>query len=506
MPPLPPGVTARQFSNALKEFGEAVGPEWVLSTDEDVKTYRDAFSPFWEESEEPIPSGAVAPNTVEQVQQVVRIANSYRIPLWAVSTGRNLGYGGAAPLNSGTIVLDLKRMNRVLEVSEANASALVEPGVSFFDLYRYIQERGLKLMLDLPQPGWGSVMGHALDRGVGQGPYEDRFGAHCGMEVVLPNGEVMRTGMGAVPGAKSWQHNPYGFGPFVDGMFAQSNFGVVTKMGFHLLPEPEALRLVTVTAPRREDVVPFVNTVGYLKNAGICPASFGIRSPRNDTGYWSASLKFYGPLKVIDAQWEHAQEKFSAIAGVQFREDALYRFPLSPDAVDRIPNKNVLGIPDLSAFGQAFVRDARPHGYGHYFLAPIIPMSGEAMLEAQDVFEQAFTELELPGRGPVGFTGWQRRSLISLISLPVEHDTGKARKNREAFRSLLRIAGEHGWGVYRTPVVFMPDAMDVYSYNNHALRRFHETIKDALDPNGILAPGKCGIWPRRLRETREARA
>jgi 4-cresol dehydrogenase (hydroxylating) len=45
----------------------------------------------------------------------------------------------------------------------------------------------------------------------------------------------------------------------------------------------------------------------------------------------------------------------------------------------------------------------------------------------------------------------------------------------------------------------MSDVMNVYSYNNHALLRFHETIKDAIDPNGILAPGKSGIWPKHLR-------
>ena len=58
-------------------------------------------------------------------------------------------------------------MNRILEVNERNASALVEPGVSYFDLYRYIQERKLKLWIDCPDPGWGSVIGNALDHGGG---------------------------------------------------------------------------------------------------------------------------------------------------------------------------------------------------------------------------------------------------------------------------------------------------------------------------------------------------
>ena len=159
---LPPGVSGKDFADALRQFQEAVGKEWVFSSDEDTDLYRDAYSPFWHEAEEPIPSAAVAPDGVEQIQQILKVANDYKIPLWTISTGKNLAYGGAAPLLSGSVVLDLKRMNRILEVNEENAYALVEPGVSYFDLYRYIQDRGLKLWIDPPDPGWGSPIGNWL--------------------------------------------------------------------------------------------------------------------------------------------------------------------------------------------------------------------------------------------------------------------------------------------------------------------------------------------------------
>ncbi len=63
---------------------------------------------------------AVAPTSTEQVQEIVRIANEFRIPLWTVSRGKNFAYGGAAPVLSGSVVLDLSRMNRILEVSESS--------------------------------------------------------------------------------------------------------------------------------------------------------------------------------------------------------------------------------------------------------------------------------------------------------------------------------------------------------------------------------------------------
>ena len=105
---IPPGVNERDFTSALGEFENAVGSDWVFTSDEDTRLYRDAYSPVQNEPEEILVSAAVAPDNVEEVQQVVRVANRYRIPIYPISTGRNLGYGGSAPNLSGSVVLDLK--------------------------------------------------------------------------------------------------------------------------------------------------------------------------------------------------------------------------------------------------------------------------------------------------------------------------------------------------------------------------------------------------------------
>ncbi|HLB31319.1 MAG TPA: FAD-dependent oxidoreductase, partial [Gammaproteobacteria bacterium] len=204
---LPPGISDSVFNSAIKEFEQAVGKDWVFTSEADLDLYRDAYSPFKGEEEERVASAAVAPDNLEAVQAIVRTANQHKIPIYPISTGKNLGYGGSAPTLSGSVVLDLKRMNRILEVDEANASCLVEPGVAYFDLYRHIQEKGYKLWIDTPDPGWGSIIGNALDRGGGYTAtkYRNHFDAHCGMEVVLADGEIVRTGMGAAPNAKTWQ-------------------------------------------------------------------------------------------------------------------------------------------------------------------------------------------------------------------------------------------------------------------------------------------------------------
>jgi (+)-pinoresinol hydroxylase len=76
------------------------------------------------------------------------------------------------------------------------------------------------------------------------------------------------------------------------------------------------------------------------------------------------------------------------------------------------------------------------------------------------------------------------------------------KRTRDVFERLIKVAGEHGWGEYRTPPAFQDAVMSTYNFNNHALLRVHETIKDALDPNGILAAGRAGIWPKHLRGAR----
>jgi (+)-pinoresinol hydroxylase len=520
----PPGVSAADFSKALEKFAAAVGKEYVFTSDEDTDLYRDAFSPYWHEAEDSVPSAAVAPDAVEQVQEIVKIANQHKIPLWTISTGKNLAYGGSAPRLSGSVVLDLKRMNKILEVNDANHYALVEPGVSYFDLYQYIREHNLKVMIDPPDPGWGSPMGNSLERGGGRGPLHDHFATVCGMEVVLPNGELMRTGMGALPNSKTWQQYRYGFGPYVDGMFSQSNFGVVTKMGVWLLPEPEAYRDGTVAVARHDDLVPFVETLTYLYNSQIVQGTMALDSPlltyrvskgggvvdlpgdisvaelervgrEQNMPYWSAELHFYGPAKVVDLQWEYTKEKFSAIPGATFKEGRFYKFP--PQLTDsETVLRQALGIPNLQVFG--FLGKTQ----GHMDFSPIIPFSGEAVFEALQALGDVYHAMGVPPRNQFISLPWAffPRAFVFLFGFPIMHDVEFNKKNRETFRALIKACAEHGWGEYRTHIAYMDDVAAVYSYNNHALWRFHETIKDALDPNGILSPGKQGIWPKSMRK------
>ena len=531
----PPGVSQSDFDRAVRQFESSIGAEWVFTDEADVDLYRDAYSPLWGEEEEKIPSIALAPQSAEEVQSLMAICNEFQIPVYPVSTGKNLGYGGSAPVLTGSVVLDLKRMNRIIEVNEENAFALVEPGVSYFDLYNYIQEKGLDLWIDCPDPGWGSLIGNSLDHGVGYtvNPYRDHFEAHCGMEVVLADGDIVRTGMGALPNAETWQQYRWGYGPWMDGLFAQSNFGVVTKMGFWLSPAPEAFCSGSVQVMRYNDVHELVRITAKMMYSGILNSNAGVQSPMqfaigqnpemqeryeraneedirildefarsNNTPFWSSQFKFYGPREIVDSSWEYVKRQFADIDGVRYQDQESLNFPMSYEELMQTADENHLGVPSMSVFQLGNRSNFNPAGTnGHLGFSPVVPMTGEAVLESNKVLGRVLREMGGNTVFNVPPYSYHQRTFTILVGFTVTRDADTNRKTREIFRELVKVAAEHGWGEYRTHTAFMDDCAAAYSFNDNALLRLQQTLKDAIDPRGIISAGRYGIWPKHIRDT-----
>jgi len=545
----PPGISERLFQQAINRFNEVVGAGNVYTQEEDVDLYRDPYTPLWGQKGERIASAAVAPAGVEEVQAIMRIANELKIPMYPISTGRNLAYGASAPAYSGSVVLDLKRMNRILDVDQVNHSVLVEPGVSYFDLYRHFQENNVRMIIDTPDPGWGSPIGNSLDRGGGytMAHLRNHFDAHCGMEVVLADGTLVRTGMGALPGAKTWQQYKTGCGPWLDGIFSQSNFGVVTKMGFWMLPEPEAYMRSTVFVPRYQDLHRFVEILNYCENVklftgmpslwspllGIVPMSQVAESVykhplpmtkeqaaliaaaeigyspeleayalREGKPYWALDVPMYGPPEVVKAQWAAIKRRFAVIAGATYKDGEVIDFPASSD--DPRVHLPEFGITSLRMFSIIARSPASPNPFaGHMGFSPIIPRTGAAIIEANQVFQQVARQYGLPvfGSFTLPFLYWER-AFIYIFIVMFTRDPKVDANTVAGIRGLIRIAAEHGWGEYRTPPIFQDDVVAQYSFNDHALLHLQEKIKDAVDPNGIISAGRYGIWPKHLRKNR----
>jgi 4-cresol dehydrogenase (hydroxylating) len=540
MDTLPPRMSNPDFAAALQKFADVVGEEWVFTSAEDRALYNDSYSPFAvEPSLQLVAAAAVAPASVEQVQHVVRVANKYKVPLYTISTGRNLGYGGSSPTQSGSVVVDLKRMNRVLEVNAEQGYLVVEPGVSFIELYRYIEELGQPFMVATPEPGWGSPIGNALDHGVSF-VMGDNFASARGLEVVLPSGDLLRTGMGALPSDRLWHAFPYGFGPYVNGLFSQSNFGIVTKMGFTLARKPEMQAAFSVSSSKSDDLHPLLATVQAMREEGLLylsSAASPLRSPmappgqpgpshvrrarqllyRRDGGTpqeWDqlsresgiavsvVSGNVRGPSRIVEATLEYAREQFAKIPGTEFHVDSTRRFPLDVD--DILPDvRPQYGIPSLWPFASLAMGDTRR---GMYFFSPVCRATAEDLFAIrQTIREVVLDHADESMRDP--FLGWilantvYPKAFIFAYPFAISDDASINRKGRELFTRLVQACGEKGWGEYRSHVAFQSEVMNQYSFNDHALRRFLESMKDAIDPNGILAPGKSGIWPKRFRES-----
>jgi 4-cresol dehydrogenase (hydroxylating) len=127
-------------------------------------------------------------------------------------------------------------------------------------------------------PPDGGIVGNTLDKGAGYTPYSDHFGMICGLEVVLGDGGILRTADGALPGARTWHIAKYGYGPFLDGLFLRSNFGIVTRLGVWLMPGPPVIRSFFFMFPDDEDFGEIIDLIRPLKLHNVVPSLIKVTS------------------------------------------------------------------------------------------------------------------------------------------------------------------------------------------------------------------------------------
>jgi len=210
------------------------------------------------------PAAIVKPETRDEVVQLVKIARRCKTPLYPISTGQNWGYGDACAVFEGQVIVDLGRMNRIEQVDAELGYAVIQPGVTQKQLSQHLAANEVPFWIDCTGAGPNSsLIGNILERGFGHSPYGNRFQMTAGMEVVLGTGAVLHTGFGHYARAKTTHLYPYGIGPYLDGMFTQSNFGIVTKLGLWLVPVPESFCPYVVLFAEEKDLL---DAIGPLRN------------------------------------------------------------------------------------------------------------------------------------------------------------------------------------------------------------------------------------------------
>ena len=505
---LPQGHSERSYHNALTAFSAVVGQEWVLATDSDRDTYMDAYA--LGDGRNRAPGAAVAPASREEVQAIVRLANEHRVPLWPVGRGKNLGYGGTSTVVPGTVVLDMGRMNRILEVDEKHAYCVIEPGVGFFDLYNYLKDNNIPLWMAVPGNSWGSVIGNALERGIGYTAYGDNAEQLCGLEVVMPDGDLLRTGLGALEGSKGTYHYKYGYGPSWDQMFMQSNFGIVTQAGVWLQPEPQMSAKASVTLPQFADIGWAIDKLGDLRRRDVIRHNFvfgnfmheaAVYSQRSDwydgegampddvaqkiidkygMGWWSFRLNVAGSPGMVEAH----MEEISGALEPQLDYKLDWTTWQQGDPIER----SARGIPSVTALQIVNWHGGRG---GHIGFSPVMPQDGELALAQATRMKARFEEYGLDYY--TSFTMGRRHINNVNLILYDRDNADMVTRSRGLFTALIEDSAANGYGEYRTHIDFMEPVAKSYGFNNQAQLRFNEKIKQALDPNGVVAPGKYGI-------------
>ncbi|MGI6738133.1 MAG: FAD-binding oxidoreductase [Christensenellales bacterium] len=224
----------------LDELADAVGGYDNVSMEmSDRATYGvDYFwlSRMWQDRGEvpPMPDWIVRPGATEEVSKILKIANYYKIPLhtWGGGSGSQ---GGALPM-SGGILMDMKRMCKLIEIDEISRTITAEAGMIFQQLEWYANEKGYSCQHIPSCLTCGTIGGALAHRGIGimSGKYGKIDDQCLSMEVVLPNGDIINT----LPVPK------HAAGPDLNQIFigSEGTLGVITKATFKLFEQPEERR------------------------------------------------------------------------------------------------------------------------------------------------------------------------------------------------------------------------------------------------------------------------
>ncbi len=224
------------------------------------------------------PAFVVLARSVEQIKHILEHANRHGIPITTVATGQNVA--GTALPRQGGIVLDLQYMNNILEINTDAGYALVEPGVTYNQLSAAITKQGFRCHIPT-SPGGSSVLANHLL--APSGSLNTRhLDSVIALEVVLPNGEIVKTGSAAFPGSRFFLR----YGPFPDltGLFCYSygTLGVVTKASIRIYPISEDTRVPAAAFDNFSSSVQFVKEVVIPRSAeeSLCPMANAEKTQR----------------------------------------------------------------------------------------------------------------------------------------------------------------------------------------------------------------------------------
>jgi glycolate oxidase len=456
----------RNMKEIIDRLKEAIGAERVLSSPVDLVAY--SFDGTFEQR---LPDVVVLPETTEEVSAIVRLASQYDVPIVPRGMASGLA-GGSIPVRGG-IVLSLTRMNRVLEIDEENMIATVEAGVVTADLQAEVEKLGLFYPPD-PSSIKQSTIGGNVACNAG-GPRCLKYGVTedyvLGLTIVLADGRVVKTGGKAIK---------YVTGFNIGQLFVGSEgaLGIITEVILRLIARPPYARTALVHFPTLEDASRSVHAV---LTRGLVPATLELLDETaieciEEAMHLGLPLDVEAILLIESdgADEESVRREIDVIADIcletgasrvdvarsEEERAALWRArrSVSPSLARKAPNKlgEDITVP-RSAIPEAVRRiKAISEQYG----LPIVVFghAGDGNLHPNILFDRRDAEQ------------WEKVEQIVGEIFQVALDLGGT------------LSGEHGIGTFKLP--YMHQALGPASIN------IQWRIKQALDPQNILNPGK----------------
>jgi glycolate dehydrogenase FAD-linked subunit len=417
------------------------------------------------------PADAVVfPRTAEEIAAIMRLANEVRF--FVTARGGGVGYtGGAVPVKGG-IVLATKRMNRILEINRADLVAVVEPGVTNYELQKTVEAEGLFYPPD-PSSWKESFIGGNIALNAG-GPRCVKYGNTkqfvMGLDFVTPTGELIRAG-GRVP------KNSTGFHLESLMIGSEGMLGIITRCILRLIPRPEARRTALAIFETAKDAC---NCVADFTTSGILPAALelldrtSINAIENyEPSGWPRSagalliIEVDGLREAVARESEIVREMCRAHGAIQLREaadaaeaDAIWeiRRKMSPAVArtGRIKLNHDIVVPRSRIPAMlAFLEEL---GGSSGFLIPTFGHAGDGNLHVNVMLPDDDEQTRKRGADTV------RKIFEKAIELGGT------------------ISGEHGVGYAKAPFFDLSAT--------HPTIELMRKLKKTLDPNGILNPGK----------------
>ena len=448
--------------------------------------------------------GIAFPKSKLEVEKIIRLANKHKIVLYPYSSGMNWGQGSKIPTSNNSLLVDLSALNSIIEISEKHRYVIVEAGVTQQQLSNALKDTKFKIPVTGSAAN-SSIVGNMLERGATFFGYRNKL--LMGIEVILGNESTVRTGLWHFYRQKdeSIIYHSQGVGADINGLFTQSNFGIVTKVVIRLLPRKEGFLLHAEA--KEENLIPLVDTLYSLWEDKVIQDGILITN-KNDprtttkgnysyTGDWFAIGSITGTNDTVTTAFiKEAKKRLSTYCyHVNF-------LSTNDEAIDYHPyfsilNKLYRGEPtNYSLQTMAQMRnvelkneeelDRNKDVIGFSVALPAVPFDGEQVWKVMQTVKEVSDKL---GVNPFhNFGTINDKVFEGFYRIYFDRNDTNAILTAHKWNEQVHIAlAEISIFPYRMNIERMP------YFTNDSDNTFWKTIKDiklALDPNQIIALGR----------------